>query len=101
MSDLPSDTQGPEGDYFVYKRDIERLRQADVLFAEVSNSDSGVGFLVGQAVAQGKQVVALYRAYPGLPLSPVIAGCPDVQVVAYDEVDDLRRSLAALFPVSV
>src|SRR5258708_34300578 len=45
----------------IHDRDIEWLKEADVVVAEVSSPSLGVGYEIGRAVAWKKRVLALFR----------------------------------------
>ena len=86
----------------VYARDIQWIREADALLAEVSVPSHGVGYEVGVALDEGKPVLCLYHS--GRRISKMLSGNPDraLQVRAYDDpaeavglARDFVRSLAA------
>ena len=78
----------------IHDRDIEWLRKADVLVAEVTTPSLGVGYEIGRAVEWGTRVVCLYRPSPGRRLSGMIAGSGGIQVRRYDDVAQLSAILA-------
>jgi 2'-deoxynucleoside 5'-phosphate N-hydrolase len=82
----------------IHDRDINWLRQADVIVAEVTMPSVGVGYEIGRAVEWGKRIVCLYRPSHDRKLSGMIAGCPGVTVYNYQDVtelpDLLQRALA-------
>ncbi len=86
----------------IHDRDLDWLRKADVLVAEVTTPSLGVGYEIGRAVEWGKRIVCLYRPAEGRRLSGMIAGCAGVTVHDYLDVaelpDLLRRAL--LLPIS-
>jgi len=77
----------------IHDRDLDWLRSADVLVAEVTTPSLGVGYEIGRAVEWGKRVVCLYRPADGKRLSGMIAGCNGVTVHEYAHVDDVDRIL--------
>ncbi len=77
----------------IHDRDIEWLRQADVLVAEVTTPSLGVGYEIGRAVEWGKRVVCLYRPSDGRRLSGMIAGCDAITVYRYDDATELPSVL--------
>jgi hypothetical protein len=77
----------------IHDRDLDWLRSADVLVAEVTAPSLGVGYEIGRAVEWGKRVICLYRPAPERKLSGMIAGCRGVFVHEYHDVE----SLAAVF----
>lgn len=80
-------------DRAIHDRDLEWLRSADVLVAEVTTPSLGVGYEIGRAAEWGKRVICLYRPTEGKRLSGMIAGCAGVSVYAYRDPSDLPRIL--------
>ena len=81
----------------IHDRDLDWLRSADLLVAEVTTPSLGVGYEIGRAVEWGKRVICLYRPADGKRLSGMIAGCNAVTVHEYAHVTDvdgiLRQAL--------
>jgi nucleoside 2-deoxyribosyltransferase len=94
--------QGDDGpdDAFIYHRDMDWLGRSRAVIAEVTQPSLGVGFELGTAVALGKPILALYRPSSVRPLSAMIGGCPDIDVVPYLSLDEaseaIRRFLSDL-----
>ena len=86
-------------DRAIHDRDIEWLRSADVLVAEVTTPSLGVGYEIGRAVEWGKRIICLHRPLPGRRLSGMIAGSPGVETHAYASVDDVSLIFQKLFCV--
>ena len=59
----------------VYSRDVEWIRDCEVLIADVSVPSHGVGYEIGFALGVGKRVLALYQE--GRKISKMISGNPD------------------------
>ena len=75
----------------VYERDIQWLKEADVLIAEVSTPSHGVGYEIAFVLLQGKPALCCYRA--GARVSKMITGnnLPNLMVRAYgDEGEALK-----------
>jgi nucleoside 2-deoxyribosyltransferase len=70
----------------VYDRDVTWIRACDVLIAEVSVPSHGVGYEIGFALSEGKQVLCLSQA--GLAVSKMITGNPHpaLQLKYYQDV---------------
>ena len=88
LSDLGDD--GPT-DKFIHDRDLAWLQSADILIAEVSTVSMGVGYEIGRAVESGKKVLCLFRNKPGKNLSAMIAGCPELTLVNYDDLEGAKK----------
>jgi nucleoside 2-deoxyribosyltransferase len=84
----------------IHDRDIQWLRDSDVVVAEVSSPSLGVGYELGRAVAWRKRVLALFRSDGGQKLSPMIKGNSGIVVRSYQGPDDLRRIIEEFFETS-
>jgi nucleoside 2-deoxyribosyltransferase len=72
----------------VYQRDVTWIRACDALIAEVSVPSHGVGYEIGFALDQGKQVLCLAQA--GIAVSKMITGNPhpSLQVRFYQDITE-------------
>ncbi len=86
--DLSDGGEDGAGDAEIYARDIEWLRDADVVIAEVTTPSLGVGYEVARAAGMGKPVVCLFRPEAGRRLSAMIRGNPAVRVLEYGSAED-------------
>jgi nucleoside 2-deoxyribosyltransferase len=77
-------------DRFIHDRDLEWLQSADVLVAEVTTVSMGVGYEIGRAVESGKKVICLFRPDSAKNLSAMIAGCKDLILLKYKNLNDLK-----------
>ncbi len=78
----------------IHNRDLEWLKSADILVAEVTTVSMGVGYEIGRAVESGKNVLCLFRPDTGKNLSAMIAGCPDITLANYQTFDDAKKRLS-------
>ena len=83
---------GPS-DQYIHDRDLDWLQSADVLVAEVTSVSMGVGYEIGRAVELGKKVLCLFRPGSGKNLSAMIAGCPDLEIVHYETLDQAKVAI--------
>jgi nucleoside 2-deoxyribosyltransferase len=69
----------------VYQLDVDWIRNADALIAEVSVPSHGVGYEIGYALSAGKKVLCLSQV--GRKLSKMVSGNPDpnLQVKTYND----------------
>ena len=74
----------------IYEQDVEWLREADAVVAEVTTPSLGVGYELGRAVAWEKPILALYRPAADHELSAMVRGNSDVDVAEYETLDDAR-----------
>jgi 2'-deoxynucleoside 5'-phosphate N-hydrolase len=94
LTDIGDD--GPT-DRFIHDRDLEWLRSADILVAEVTTVSMGVGYEIGRAVESGKKVLCLFRPESGKNLSAMIAGCPGLELMKYQTVKEACEILSTYF----
>ncbi len=69
-----------------YQSDIEQLKNADVVIAEVTNPEIGIGFEIAYAITQRKPVIALWKNNPHKNIHPLIAAQKSqyVKIYRYD-----------------
>ena len=84
-------------DRFIHDRDLEWLQSADALVAEVTTVSMGVGYEIGRAIESGKRVLCLYRPVPGKRLSAMIAGCPQLHMTNYNDLEEAIQKISAFF----
>ncbi|KAM3606656.1 uncharacterized protein V6R79_020725 [Siganus canaliculatus] len=82
------------GDKFIHDRDVEWLRQSDVVVAEVTQPSLGVGYELGRAVDMNKRILCLFRPSSGRCLSAMVRGADDggrfvVRDYSEDEVENV------------
>ncbi len=80
----------------IYKRDMDWLRECDVLVAEVSTPSLGVGYEIREAERLGKRSLCLYRPQEGKRLSGIISGS-GVAVRNYGSLEEATRILDSFF----
>ncbi len=87
-------------DQWIYETDINWLREADALVAEVTAPSFGVGYEIAKAEEWGKPVLLLYRETEGRKPSAMLNGNKDLPMVKFtdeeDAVEQLHRFLRAL-----
>lgn len=80
----------------IFKRDVDWVREADVIVAEVTQPSLGVGYELGLAESLGKRVVCLHRPVEGRRLSAMVAGNTSFTVVDYKTYSELQEKLQTL-----
>ncbi len=86
-------------DKYIHDRDLEWLQSSGVLVAEVTTVSMGVGYEIGRAVESGKKVLCLFRPDSGKNLSAMIAGCPDLELVNYSTLDEVKKAVSGFFNI--
>lgn len=85
---LSADGESEKTDEFVYTRDADWIREADVIVAEVTMPSLGVGYELGLAEALGKKILCLYRSTSGKTLSRMISGNASNTVRVYSDQEE-------------
>ena len=78
----------------IHARDMEWMRQADLVVAEVSLPSLGVGYEIASAIALGKPVLCLYDPDSGYRLSGMISGSDKTVVRTYRNIEEAGRILS-------
>ncbi len=85
------------GNVEIHDRDIEWLRSATCMVAEVTTPSLGVGYEIGRAVEWNLPILCLFRTGSGRRLSAMIAGCGGVTMQEYTDTADLPRIFDSFF----
>ena len=95
VGDTKLTSKGDDGfsDQYIHDRDMQWLKLADVIVAEVTTVSMGVGYEIGRAVESGKKVLCLFRSNSGKNLSAMIAGCEDLELVYYSSPDEAKNAI--------
>jgi 2'-deoxynucleoside 5'-phosphate N-hydrolase len=78
----------------IWAWDLDWVREADAIIAEVTQPSLGVGYEIAKAHEWDKPVLALYHPRPGHKLSSMIVGSPNVQVFEYDDIAETKAAIA-------
>ncbi len=81
----------------IFDRDMEWVKEADLVVAEVSTPSLGVGYELGQAESMNKPVMCLYRETEGKRLSAMVVGNEYFKLNIYRNLDDIVRILKTYF----
>jgi len=91
---------GREAPGDIYQRDVDWIKDCDLLVAEVSTPSHGVGYEIGYALNLGKPVLCLYNQ--AVVVSKMITGNPHpgLTVLTYQnqqEAENLLREYLSAF----
>jgi hypothetical protein len=91
--------QGEQGvtDEFIFKRDANWVKEADVLVGEVTTPSLGVGYEIGQAESMGKKVLLLHRPIEGKKLSVMLSGNSYLKIFKYKTIEEIPKILEDFF----
>ena len=80
-------------DVQIHDRDMNWVRDSDLVVAEVSIPSLGVGYEIGRAIELGIPVLALFRSDSGFTLSAMIAGSEGLTPFVYRQLDELPEKI--------
>jgi len=74
----------------IHDRDMDWLKQSDLLIAEVTVPSLGVGYEIGRAIHLEKPVLCLYLKDAGNRLSAMISGSSELECYEYTDLGEVR-----------
>jgi len=77
----------------IHDRDMDWVRESDVVVAEVTVASLGVGYEIGRAIELGKPVICMFHKGSEFTLSAMIAGSDGVVNVSYEHLEELTEIL--------
>jgi nucleoside 2-deoxyribosyltransferase len=80
-------------DTYIHNRDLAWLQSAEIIVAEVTSVSMGVGYEIGRAIESGKKVLCLFRHETGKNLSAMIAGCNDLTLINYSDLEEAKLAI--------
>jgi len=80
-------------DRAIHDRDLQWIRESDVVVAEVTVPSLGVGYEIGRAIEMGKPVLCLFNNGTKSVLSAMITGSPGVVMYDYSDPVELTNIL--------
>ncbi|MCX8095320.1 MAG: nucleoside 2-deoxyribosyltransferase [Caldisericia bacterium] len=92
---IPTYSESLFSDNDIFKRDIEALLNSDLLLADVNSPSLGVGFEIAFALCNKKRVIAFLEE--GKILSAMINGNPEIILIRYKDLKDLKEKLNKYF----
>lgn len=81
----------------IFGRDLEWLKSADVVVAEVTSPSLGVGFEIATALQLHKKILCLFHPGTGTRLSAMIAGCNGIVVKNCSTLAEIKSSIDLYF----
>lgn len=87
---LGTDGEAKKSDEEIFLRDCSWIREADFVFAEISNPSLGVGYEVGYAESLGKPIFCLYQE-GDKKISVMLSGNKYVKIYSYNSIDDVSK----------
>lgn len=76
----------------IFERDYEQLKSCDIIIAEVSEPSHGVGIEIGISYCLGLKIILLQEK--GKQATKLAQGIPNVIIIEYDNLEDLKEKLS-------
>lgn len=86
-----------KSDRDIHNQDMEWLRSADVVIAEVTRTSHGVGYEIGWAAAMDTPVFCLYRPDENPSVSAMLKGSDYLTCYTYDTPEEAAEILSTIF----
>ena len=77
-------------DVSIHDRDMNWLKDSDIIVAEVTNPSLGVGYEIGRAIEYNKKILCLYREIDNKKLSAMISGSNKLTSIKYTDFSNLK-----------
>ena len=87
---ITPDGENSLDDSSIHNRDMDWLREANIIVAEVTNPSLGVGYEIGRSIEFNKKIICLYREINNKKLSAMISGSDKIINIKYNNLEDLR-----------
>ena len=81
----------------IHDRDLQWVRESDVVVADVTVPSLGVGYEIGRAIEMGKPLLCLFNTSSKFTLSAMIAGSDEVLNHPYENPEELESILDEFF----
>lgn len=75
----------------IYNRDCAWLKEADIVFADITIPSLGVGYEIAEAEKDGKKVYAIYEYDKNV--SGFLRGDPYIEIIAYKNIDEVLKKI--------
>jgi len=86
-----------EGDKKVWLKDMDFMKQAEVLVAEITIASLGVGYEIAKAEEKSIPVLCLFRPASGKKVSGLIRGCPKATTIEYETIEEAEKIIEKFF----
>lgn len=91
--ELNSDGEKEKTDNYIHDRDLNWIKEADVVIAEVTTASLGVGYEIGKSENMNKNILCLYRIQDNKKLSAMISGSSKLTLKNYNNIDEAKNSI--------
>ena len=85
--------ESSQKDKEIYNRDMEWLKSADIMIAEVTTPSLGVGYELGIAEKLNIPILCLFRPIAGKRISAMVSGNAIFTCREYDSFEDAKKNI--------
>ena len=78
----------------IYGRDINWIKECDIVFADITIPSLGVGYELAYAESLGKRIYAVYEK--DVNVSGFIRGNPNITFFAYESIDEVLNRICGI-----
>ena len=82
---------------FIFTRDINWVKESDVVIADVSTPSLGVGYEISLSENLGKNLLCIYKNQEGKKLSAMISGNKNILLKTYDTIEEAKKIIDEFF----
>ena len=77
----------------VFESLVNRLKQADLIFAEITVPSLGVGYELGYADSQNKRIVCVYDKTVTPKVTTMLRGNEKLKIIPYTDINEITNNL--------
>lgn len=77
----------------IYKRDIDWLKESDIMVADISIPSLGVGYEIGYAESLKKKIICLYENNSSASLSAMVGGNNNINTYRYNDIEEVLKTI--------
>lgn len=77
----------------VFESLVNRLEQADVVFAEVTVPSLGVGYEIGYANSHNKRIICVYDKTVTSKITTMLRGNNKLKIIPYTDINEIINNL--------
>lgn len=81
----------------IYQRDIDLIKESEIVIADVTVPSLGVGYELAYAEKLNKKIFCLYHHIEGKRISAMVAGNSNFTVFAYENEEEILEIFKKIF----
>lgn len=83
-------------DYEVFEGLEEKLKQADLIFAELTVTSLGVGYEIGYADKSNKRIIGIYDSTVTPKITTMLRGNKRLKIIPYTDINEILSNLGEI-----